>query len=60
MPACLRKYLFSPKHKEKNPMKSAKKGIYLKNGQICFNIAGYQETHNISVLDLVHYILPPG
>ena len=31
-----REYLFSPKQKKKNPMKSAKKGIYLKNGQIYF------------------------
>ncbi len=51
-----REYLFSPRQKKKNPKKSFKKGIDLKNGQICFHIAGYQGTHNISVLDLVHYI----
>jgi hypothetical protein len=50
-------YLFSPRQKKKNPLKSVKIGIDLKNGQICFHIAGYQGTHNISVLDLVHYIL---
>jgi hypothetical protein len=27
-----------------------------KNWQICFHIAGYQGTDNISVLDLVHYM----
>ena len=51
-----RELLFSPRQKKKNPQKSVKKGIDLKNGQICFHIAGYQGTHNISVLDLVHYI----
>jgi hypothetical protein len=51
-----REYLFAPRQKKKYPQKSFKKGIDLKNGQICFHIAGYQGTHNISVLDLVHYI----
>jgi hypothetical protein len=51
-----REYLFSPRQKKKNSQKSVKKGIDLKSGQICFHIADYQETHNISVLDLVHYI----
>jgi hypothetical protein len=51
-----RELLFSPRQKKKNPQKSVKKGIDLKNGQICFHIAGYKGTHNISVLDLVHYI----
>jgi hypothetical protein len=51
-----RELLFSPRQKKKIPQKSVKKGIDLKNGQICFHIAGYQGTHNISVLDLVHYI----
>jgi hypothetical protein len=51
-----RELLFSPRQKKKNPQKSVKKGIDLKNGQICFHIAGYQGTDNISVLDLVHYI----
>ncbi len=47
---------FSPRQKKKNSQKSVKQGIDLKNGQICFHIAGCQGTHNISVLDLVHYI----
>ena len=51
-----RELLFSPRQKKKNTKKRFKKGIDLKNGQICFHIAGYQGTHNISVLDLVHYI----
>jgi hypothetical protein len=51
-----REYLFSPRQKKKNFQKSVKKEIDLKNGQICFQIAGYQGTHNISVLDLEHYI----
>ena len=49
-----RELLFSPRQKKKNTKKRFKKGIDLKNGQICFHIAGYQGTHNISVLDLVH------
>jgi hypothetical protein len=51
-----REYLFSLRQKNKNPKKCFKKRIDLKNGQICFHIAGYQGTHNISVLDLVHCI----
>ena len=51
-----REYLFSPRQKKKNPKKSFKKRIDLKNGQIFFHIAGYQGTTNISVLHLVHYI----
>ncbi len=42
--------------KKKTQHKSLKKGINLKNGQLNFCIVGYQGTHNISVLDLVHYI----
>ena len=47
---------FSPRQKKKTQHKSLKKGINLKNGQLNFRIVGYQGTHNISVLDLVHYI----
>ena len=47
----------SPRQKKKTQQhKSLKKGINLKNGQLNFRIVGYQGTHNISVLDLVHYI----
>ena len=47
----------SPRQKKKTQQhKSLKKGINLKNGQLNFCIVGYQGTHNISVLDLVHYI----
>ena len=48
--------IFSPRQKKKTQHKSLKKGINLKNGQLNFRIVGYQGTHNISVLDLVHYI----
>jgi hypothetical protein len=47
---------FLQDRKKKNPQKIFKKGIDLKNRQICFHIAGYQGTNNISVLDMVHYI----
>jgi hypothetical protein len=46
----------SPRQKKKTQQKSLKKGINLTNGQLNFRIVGYQGTHNISVLDLVHYI----
>ena len=46
----------SPRQKKKTQHKSLNKGINLKNGQLNFRIVGYQGTHNISVLDLVHYI----
>jgi hypothetical protein len=46
----------SPRQKKKTQQKSLNKGINLKNGQLNFRIVGYQGTHNISVLDLVHYI----
>jgi hypothetical protein len=45
-----------PRQKKKTQQKSLKKGINLTNGQLNFRIVGYQGTHNISVLDLVHYI----
>ena len=48
--------IFSPRQKKKTQQKSLKKGINLTNGQLNFRIVGYQGTHNISVLDLVHYI----
>ncbi len=51
-----RELFYSPRQKKKTQHKSLKKGINLKNGQINFCIVGYQGTHNISVLDLVHYI----
>ena len=51
-----RELFFSPRQKKKTQHKSLKKGINLKNGQLNFRIVGYQGTHNISVLDLVHYI----
>jgi hypothetical protein len=51
-----RELFYSPRQKKKTQHKSLKKGINLKNGQLNFCIVGYQGTHNISVLDLVHYI----
>jgi hypothetical protein len=51
--------VFSKTEREKSHEECQKRNIF-KKGQICFNTAGYQETHNISVLDLVHYIPSPG
>jgi hypothetical protein len=51
-----RELFLSPRQKKKTQQKSLKKGINLTNGQLNFRIVGYQGTHNISVLDLVHYI----
>ena len=51
-----REFFPSPRQKKKTQQKSLKKGINLTNGQLNFRIVGYQGTHNISVLDLVHYI----
>ena len=51
-----RELVCSPRQKKKTQHKSLNKGINLKNGQLNFRIVGYQGTHNISVLDLVHYI----
>ena len=43
-----RELFFSPRQKKKTQN--------LKSGQLIFRIVGYQGTHDISVLDLVHYI----
>jgi hypothetical protein len=51
-----RELFFSPRQKKKTQHKSLKKERNKKSGQINFHIVGYQGTHNISVLDLVHYI----